>query len=188
MTDVKDKHSKQSGKGKSKKSQNIVNSDEIIANAVKKFAPAERIFTAEEYSDVVSAAKLQRIVLVNSAFNVDPEIFSGVIGMEKCHLSISRKCLDAAFHPDDGVGVGMFEFGAVAFRKEAKDEGEAEPLLEIRTAYMVLYDGLTDLKEAAVVEFVRRVGMMAAYPYFRNIAGQYGWASSVDLPIMPVLR
>ena len=130
------------------------------------------------YNAVVDAARLEDVVLMRSQFEVHPDYFDPDAPREHGFASG-----DPQIHFEQHLGtvVGMFPWNLEVTRAE-------KPLLTLACTYTVRYSGLRGQDAGAVEAFVRRVGSLAVYPYFRAFASQIGWAAGAELPILPILR
>lgn len=134
-------------------------------------------FTQEDYEYVVEHAELSSINLIHSEFNVEQEYFSDGDGRA---FDFSSKLEGYEYIKDDGFAYGVFTWIA-----EVKDIETI--FLSIKASYMIAYENMNDANEYAVREFVRRVGRVATYPYFRAHTANLSWESNTNIPIMPVI-
>ena len=138
-----------------------------------------------EYNRAVRSASLQDIRLIASSFTIEAKYFEVVedaqTDEETLTLSYGSELSQVSYDEDSGVLFGQFDWNATA----EKDENQ---VLNIRAAYLVVYDCDEELDEEAAETFVARVGRFATFPYFRTLVGFYSTASSTGLPILPVLK
>lgn len=141
--------------------------------------PRKSVLTPELYNAVVRSAKLNKITLRSSHFDIDVAYFQ--TPEEKHKLGYDDKWKGFSFNPDSGIAGGTIQWSVdvQTGRKKA---------VKVRTSYVVIYDGLEGHKEHAVRAFIERVGRVATYSYFRSHMAQLSWESGADLPVMPVLH
>lgn len=130
---------------------------------------------AEKYNIVAKNSSLLNIQLISSDFDVLPKFFShsGEMNIELCHevlsLEITRK-----------LAAGIFRYAVVA-------KVGRKHVLTIKAVFMVVYNVPDKSPEEEAKAFCARVGLFAAYPYFRSLVANYTSSANLDLPILPVL-
>ena len=134
-------------------------------------------FGGDEYNAVALNAELEGIVLLNSRFDVDPELI-GRRGEWK--LSYGRKLNSCRFNSNERSVAGVFDYHVTAKvgRKRA---------LHCSAQYAVFYETPVDATEAGSVGFCRNVGIFAAYPYFRALVARVTADAGVQLPPLPMI-
>ena len=139
----------------------------------------------EAYANVVKSAELKDIKLLSSSFVVELAFFRDNEGKpvadEPMKLTYGCEPPDVSYEPADGGLLGQFEWTANAIRDDTE-------VLKISGSYVIAYQCDQGLDEQATTRFVERVGRFATFPYFRALVGFYSTASSIDIPILPVLR
>ena len=139
----------------------------------------------EAYVKVVRSAVLQDIKLVSSSFVVEMAYFEdGEIGHaddERLNYSYGSEQPMVAYDSTDGGLLGQFDWKVIVTRDDTE-------VLTIRATYVAAYQCDEGLDEKATAKFVERVGRFATFPYFRALVGFYGTASSIEIPILPVLK
>jgi hypothetical protein len=88
---------------------------------------------------------------------------------------------DAGF--DEEFGLLMCQMNWSLSAKKSRST-----LLKLTAQYIIYYSGVPNVDDKYRTEFMQRVGKFATYPYFRNLVSQISWASSAELPILPVLK
>ncbi len=135
--------------------------------------------TTKDYHAVIRAANLKKIALRGSHFDINNAYFN--TPEKKRKFGYDHKWTEIVYDPEKGVAGGVIEWsiGVQTGRKKG---------LKARISYIVIYDGFDEVhKEHAVRKFVKRVGRVATYSYFRSHIAQLNWESEADLPVMPVL-
>jgi hypothetical protein len=129
------------------------------------------------YNHVATKSILTTVQLISSAFDVTPDFFknSDKIKVDLCHNIVHIKV-----YSSDQMVVGIFRYEVVAKvgRKHA---------LSARAEFLAAYDMPEDSAENEARAFCARVGLFAAYPYFRALFAHFASAGNIDLPILPVL-
>lgn len=163
-------------KKRAAKPAELVTADDALIHAREALGSAP---SSVGYNEVVSRASLQRLMLVASEFHMDP-------GMLKPSADI-RLSFDLSdvhefkFSEESGLAIANFDWTQEA-------ESSSKSLFKLTAKYVVFYGGLEGLSEPAVKAFVIRFGTFATYPYFRSLAAQMSWASSANLPALPILQ
>lgn len=134
-------------------------------------------FGGAEYNAVALQAELEGIILLNSRFEVAPEL----LGRRKeWKLSYGRTITSCRFNPDERSVAGVFEYHVTAKigRKRA---------LHCMAQYAVFYEVPEGATEAGSTGFCRNVGIFAAYPYFRALVARVTADANVQLPPLPMI-
>ena len=132
----------------------------------------------EAYNKVVDSAVLRDIKLISSTFYVRPNFFDL---RDKVELSINKKCTDCT-DVEEGTIVAFFSF-EVHGRLRDHDEDDNE-VMEASAVYLAAYNVDPDSQATEAAAFCKRVGLFAAYPYFRALVAH--WAADADLDIPPI--
>jgi len=138
---------------------------------------ADSGFNAKEYNKIVGSAELQTIQVQKVAFDVSPEFHDS--GRSK-KLAANREELGAVFDADSNAVAGRFKFSIVIRHGRSvvlKGVGE----------YIVIYQVHEGAEEQAAIAFCNRVGVFAAYPYFRALVAHLSWEANTRLPPLPVI-
>lgn len=139
-------------------------------------------FSQAEYNEVVSAADLVSVSLKAVRFNFDQiAYFQSQKDKAKRRNTIDNSVADVFFDSEDGIAQADFVW-SVDIRAGKKKVFFAE------AKYGVLYDGLETLKESAVRSFLKRVGRIAVYPYFRALVAHLAADAGANLPTLPVYK
>ena len=115
--------------------------------------------------------------LISSEFDVTPDFFKN---SEKIKVDLCHNIVAINAYGTDQMVVGIFRYEVVAKlgRKHA---------LSARAEFLAAYDTPEDAAENETKAFCARVGLFAAYPYFRALFAHFASAGNIDLPILPVL-
>lgn len=131
----------------------------------------------EAYNYVATRSSLLSIQLISSSFDVTPDFFSK---NNKLKIDLCHDIVRIDFYQSDMLVAGIFRYEVIAKigRKHA---------LSSRADFLVLYQLPEEASENETKAFCCRVGLFAAYPYFRALFSHWASAGNVDLPILPVL-
>lgn len=131
----------------------------------------------EAYNYVAKDANLATVQLISSNFDVNPDFFekNSKVKIELCHhiLSVNH-------YKSDNFTVGIFRYEVIAKigRKHS---------MCARSDFMAVYEMPDEAAEYESRAFCARVGLFAAYPYFRAYFAHLMSLSQIDLPALPVL-
>lgn len=143
----------------------------------KQASKAAATFETSKYNEVVGSARLLTIQLTGSRFLVNPEYYTSKL---KQKLSFNYAAESTDYDEVEKVVVGRFRFSC-----EAK--GGRKKLLTVSAQYVVMYEVHEGADGRATEAFCDRVGIFAAYPYFRALAAHFAWAANAKLPPLPVI-
>lgn len=132
---------------------------------------------ADAYNHVATLAKLVGIQMVSSKFDVTPTFFAK---NDKVKLDLCHDILSAEFFEKDRNVAGIFRYEIVG-------KVSRKHVLTVRSDYMALYEVPEDSAENESKAFCARVGLFAAYTYFRALVSHYCSDGNLDLPVLPVL-
>ena len=137
----------------------------------------DRKLDAEAYNHVATKSGLVAVQLIASNFNVSPQFFSKIddVKVDLCH-----KILATDFYESTNLVAGIFQYEVTAkvVRKH---------VMSAKADFMVVYDLPEGAVENESKAFCARVGLFAAYPYFRALFAHFASASHVEIPALPVL-
>lgn len=134
-------------------------------------------FTSTEYNEVVASAELLTIQVAKTKFDVRPDFYDPEVQKK---LAFDHQEAGASFDAEQNVVIGRFQFGC-----EAMDRRKL--LLKATAEYNVIYEVHEGANPEAVKAFCNRVGIYAAYPYFRALVAHLCWAANAKLPPLPVI-
>lgn len=147
-----------------------------LANIVE-VEDAERTFEAKDYNYVAERTKLLGLHLISSDFKITPEFYSD---RDNVRLAIETEIVGNSLDNETGILVTMFEFtmrGKVKNRVAVKCGGQ----------FVTAYRTPADAESAAAEAFCAKVGLFAAFPYFRAHVAQMAASANADLPPLPML-
>ncbi|WP_397586698.1 hypothetical protein [Sphingobium fuliginis] len=139
--------------------------------------PAQGGFKGAEYNAVATVARLEKICLVGSRFDVNPDLFGQ---QSEWKLSYGRKVKSCQFAPDSDCVMGVFEYHVTARVGRAR-------AMQCTAEYIVLYEVPGDAPEAAAQGFCKNVGAFAAYPYFRGLVAHLFAEAGLSIPPLPAI-
>lgn len=131
----------------------------------------------EAYNAVAKHSRLSMIQLIENELKVLPSFFtqkndvSLELNHQVCSLSISR---------NEQVVYGMFHYEVIG-------KSNRKHLLKAKSDFLVVYEIADDAEENEAKAFCARVGLFAAYPYFRATFAQQCAFANLELPTLPVL-
>jgi hypothetical protein len=134
-----------------------------------------QVVPPSEFNAVVAKAQLSNIILVASNMLLQRK----EVGDERKLAFNSGELQTFVFNGD--VGAATIVFGASVSAADVKE-------FELSATYLVSYEELEGQSESAVRLFMKRVGVMACYPYFRAHVAQMSWAARISLPPLPIIR
>lgn len=130
------------------------------------------------YNDVVKAAELSTVMLISSEFNVQSDFFTYSDNLE---LRSGAEREDVLVDDEEGFATQVIKFRVSA-------DVDDEVYLEAKATYLVAFTLNERVSEDAVKDFVDRVAVFTAYPYFRARVSQYSWEANAELPPMPMIK
>jgi len=134
----------------------------------------------DAYNHVVSSTSMIDVRLIDSRFCVKPEYYDEDT-KTKHKFHSTREIGNVVFgHPDE------FFYVPVNFEVSVKNGNRKD--LVCSTQYLVLFQNTTDFDERSARLFAAKVGIHAAYPYFRSFLASQSWASGAELPTLPILK
>lgn len=131
----------------------------------------------ELYNHVVDTASLVTIQLRKHYFDVKAEFYSPSAQRK---LGFERECGGALYDPESQVVAGTYRF--VVSAKVAR-----RVVLKSVAEYLVMYEFSSSVDKDAAEAFCKRVGLYAAYPYYRALVSQLSAAANLDLPTLPMI-
>lgn len=119
---------------------------------------------------------LELLTMVRSHHLTAPAFFVA----EELQLRMTHEWEHAEFDGEDAQGVCTFRVLA----SHADEE-----LVSIEASYLVVYSNAQSLGgEVAAVDFLRKVGRMAVYPYFRAYVSFVSAEAQLNVPMLPTLN
>ena len=130
------------------------------------------------YAAIVESARLENLKLLTTACGIFPFYSPAEHGGD---LEIQTTWENVTFLHEDQRILGSCEWAFVC-----NAEGFDGPPVTIRASYLVEYRAVGDSEEIAVA-YLKDVGRMAAYPYFRTHVATLLSGAQLMLPPLPVI-
>lgn len=153
-----------------------------MANTVSKTESNPRKFFDPKidpaaYNVVARNSQLSLIQLIGSDFNVQPSFFdkNDKVGLKLCYgihdvwIDLKNEICSAIFH---------YEIVGKIGRKH---------VMTAKADIMTVYDIPSGSTENESKAFCARVGLFAAYPYFRSLFAHLASVANLEVPMLPVL-
>lgn len=131
----------------------------------------------ELYNHVVDTASLVTIQLRKHDFDVKADFYSP---STKRKLGFERECGGALYDQESQVVAGTYRFVVSA-------KASRRVILKSVAEYLVMYEFSQPVDKDAAEAFCKRVGLYAAYPYYRALISQLSAAANLDLPTLPMI-
>jgi hypothetical protein len=141
----------------------------------------------ERYNRVVAAAELDAIRIVTAEFNAAPSAHQTLAGSEgeTAIAHVIHHVHDFTLDSERGIGSCGVSFQL----RVSRDVAEEDDLIRVRCEFIVIYKGFEEQHVDSVRRYVERVGLYAAYPYFRAHLGHLAFlADTIRIPVLPVLK
>ncbi len=149
-----------------------------IKNVANDHDPADGLlFDKGEYNKVVGSAKLITIQLSKLDFSVDGDFYDDT---RKRNLHFDRGVSSCFFDAEGPSVVGTFSYSV--YSKSGRKRH-----LAANAEFLVIYSLEKGVEESAAKVFCMRVGMYAAFPYFRGLMANVASAANAPLPPLPVI-
>jgi hypothetical protein len=150
----------------------------------RKLEPVERTVDLEgsgldkrAYNRVVHKAELLTIQLTTSKFDIHADFYAPDTSTK---LAFNKSEPIVEFLGEQHVVLGRFGFDCVAKRGKRY-------ILRASAEYLVAYKVPEGSDKRAAELFCEKVGIYAAYPYFRALVAHLAWAANAKLPPMPLI-
>lgn len=155
----------------------VIKSETSKGSGAKHFRMFGQKVDPDAYNFVAKHANLTTVQLISSNFDVNPEFFANnaKVKIELCHHILSVNHFD-----EDSFTVGIFRYEVIA------KIGRKHTMCA-RSDFMAVYEMPDQSAEYESRAFCARVGLFAAYPYFRAYFAHLMSLSQIDLPALPVL-
>ena len=171
--------------------------DQLDDHAIKPDAPVKpkarqtkqeiALTAVERYNRVVAAADLDTIRIVAAEFRAAPAAHETLATLdgEAAIAHVSHHVHDFTLDTEGGIGACGISFQLRVSAENAKDDD----LIRVNCDFEVLYRGLEGQDVYSVQRYIQRVGLYAAYPYFRAHIGHLAFlADVIRIPVLPVLK
>jgi hypothetical protein len=140
--------------------------------------PAEGMeFDKAAYNQVVDSAQLVTVQLSKVNFSIDGDFYDESTPKK---LHFDRGVAGCFFDPEGPSVTGSFKY--VVYSKSGRKKQ-----LAADAEFVVIYALAEGADEIAAKIFCRRVGMFAAFPYFRALMANLAWSANAPLPPLPVI-
>ena len=136
--------------------------------------------SAEAYNHVVDSANLRDIKLITSTFYVQPAFFDE---RDRVILSVQSECTDCT-EVENGSIVAFFSFEV---KGRLNNDGDDEEIMESSAVYLAAYDVASDAQNKEASAFCSKVGLFAAYPYFRALVAHFAGDADLGIPALPLI-
>nr|WP_314121364.1 hypothetical protein [uncultured Brevundimonas sp.] len=131
----------------------------------------------EKYNQVVDNATLVTIQLRKHDFDVKAEFYDPTLPKK---LGFDRECVGAIYDAESRVVAATYQF--VISAKAAR-----RVVLKSVAEYLVMYEFEAEVDQQAAEAFCKRIGLYAAYPYYRALVSQLSAAANLNLPTLPMI-
>lgn len=148
-----------------------------ISVSKKKDRPFDPNIDAENYNLIARKAVLDTLQLIDSDFAIKPSFFSERDGL---NLSQSNEVINVNYNSAMKYCIGFFRFKLTA-------KHSRKVVLACRCDFMVVYDLPEESKENEALAFCSKVGLFAAYPYFRAFVAHVSSLANAELPPLPII-
>jgi hypothetical protein len=149
---------------------------EIVKKSEAK-PPAQGGFKGAEYNAVATAARLEKICMIGSKFDVNPEHLDQ---QGDWKLSYGRKVKSCQFAPESDCVMAVFEYHVTAKIGRSR-------AMQCTADYVVVYSVPGNSPEPAAQGFCKNVGAFAAYPYFRGLVAHLFAEAGLNIPPLPAI-
>ena len=131
-------------------------------------------YSSGQYNHVARGAQLVAIQQLHLEMDGSPEHYRS----DALKLSVDRELRGCYYEAESQSAAAIFRYSVTA--KVGRSRA-----FHCRAEFAVLYRVPEDSTEDAAKMYAIRVGMIAAYPYFRAVAAQMAWNAGLELPPMP---
>lgn len=149
----------------------------------KKLKAAQSVALPEDgiapaaYNHVVANAELVTIQLRRHEFDVAAEFYDPEA---KKKLHFNKQCLACAYDAEAMAVAGTFRFTITG-------KSGRKSVLKSVADYLVIYEFREIVAQDAAEAFCRRIGLYAAYPYYRALVASLSAAANLNLPTLPMI-
>jgi hypothetical protein len=129
------------------------------------------------YNEVARCAELLSVQLVESHFSILPSFFEEPEGG---NLKLDFHDLDGKYDAEQGLVTAMFIF-------ETSKKIKRRKVFSLKDTFVVFYGIDENCDDTHAVAFARKVGLMAAYPYFRAHTAHVSSLANANMPVLPTI-
>ena len=141
----------------------------------------------ERYNRVVAAAELDAIRIVTSEFSAAPSAHQTLADLDEgtAIAHVIHRVHDFTLDSEREIG----SCGVSSQLRVSLDTAKENDLIRVKCEFIVVYSGFEEQHVVSVRRYVERVGLYAAYPYFRAHVGHLAsLADTIRIPVLPVLK
>lgn len=131
------------------------------------------------YEDLVEAAELRDIKLVESEFRISPEIMSPDVSTWK--FGYNCEVGETTYDPEANIITAWVH--AMAFCRSGRKR-----ILNCKAKYLLAYTVSQTVETAAAERFTHTVGPFSVYPYFRSHFAELTAQGGALVPPLPIMR
>lgn len=131
----------------------------------------------EAYNQVVENANLVTIQLRKHDFDVQAEFYDPAANRK---LGFDRQCVGVIYDAETHVVASTYKFVVSA-------KASRKIVLKSVADYLVMYEFDQAVDREAAEAFCKRVGLYAAYPYYRALLAHLSAAANLNLPPLPMI-
>ncbi|WP_299303688.1 hypothetical protein [uncultured Litoreibacter sp.] len=138
-------------------------------------------FDYDVYANIASSARLQRVSLVSSDYDIKLPVIS-MYDQDDGQLNnmFGGELEEFDFDPEFGSAIGTFTWKVDIKKGRTK-------ALKLKARYVLIYTGLTEKDEHHVQIYFRKVAKFTSYPYFRSLFASLSSDSGLALKPLPSL-
>lgn len=133
--------------------------------------------SAKDYNGVIGRATLRGIWMTEAKIDVKPQALDADLPalQHEVRTEIAEVVVDS-----DGIVYGFIRFAATGKAKRTR-------VIQITGKYFVSYCVAGGCDQEIADLFMRRVGRLAAYPYFRALAASLASQAGLSMPPLPIM-
>lgn len=155
----------------------VTRKKELSRSAIKQVKLFGQKIDPEAYNPIATNSTLVSVQTIASHFEVNPDFFSK---NDKLKIELGHNVLSVSHYEKDNLAVGIFRYEVIA-------KAVRKHVMCVRADFMVLYEVPEGSAEYESRAFCARVGLFAAYPYFRSLFAHLTSLGQLELPVLPVL-
>lgn len=134
-------------------------------------------FSSGEFNAVINGAQLLTVQQLRLEMSGSPDLYKPA---ENLKLATSRGLKSCAYQRETRSMAAIFQYSVTA--KSGRTRA-----FRCAAEFLVIYRVPEDSPEDAAKAACNKLGMFAAYPYFRAVAAQMAWNAGLDLPPLPTI-
>lgn len=157
----------------------------VKKRSLKKVAVKRSPQQIADYNEVVRRARLVNVCLTSSSFQVQPALYEAEHEPNKF---LRSRLEGVELAGDVAFGFWSWRVIGVVPPDTAPPDNEADAALFVSATYLIQYADLEGCSKEAASLFMRRVGRMTAYPYFRALVAHYASDAALTLEPLPIIH